>query len=247
LLIKQDCQKAIRMIRYCLAEQNNDRFKRQQEDREIKSLHRRIAYFREELQALQQDLIVAQVQDQQVHAQASAWASSMNITVSANSSARFSRAQAVQARIAQKQQEIQKCELELARFPKSYTCSYISTPLARLFADRSREAVVDASHEQYNITIADILDHLPLLESIVAFIHMHMFEVRWEYVKGHQTALSTCDRMQDNEDDDASSPQQQQQHKYSQADHRGNDSADALAKEGSRQCSVLEHIAAPSV
>jgi hypothetical protein len=238
LVIRQDCQKAIRMIRFCLAEQNHDRFQRQQYERDLKLLHRRIAGCREELSRLQRELTCAQELDLQTHAHASAWARSMGVVPppSYTSAKEGSRSQAVQSRRAATQQELERCESELkTRFAESYTCSNVSTPLARLFAARSPAAVVDASHARYSITMADLFEHLPLLECIVSIVHMHLFEVRWEYVKGHQARPSA------GADDDmgdvpaASVPQ----HTYSRADHRGNDCADGLAKEGSRKCNPV--------
>jgi len=219
LVIKQDCQKAIRMILYCLERQRKYQNGQKRISKDLRLLNTEkyklgLSYKTHNNNSGPLDqpyTCKVQMLDKSIHSILTANCRSSNSTTPQS---------------------------------ESLIIGAVPTKLCYIFEkewNNKENVIIDDTHDKFQITMQDIYDHLPLLEQITSLFNLcsEMFEVYWLYVKAHQVANSnsnsnsTCDNnnnSNDNIDDVVDDNGAKERDRF------GNDMADALAKEGSSHC-----------
>jgi hypothetical protein len=241
LLIKQDCQMAIRMILYCLSQQRQEQHKQQQQLKEIKFIHSQLYNMRIRIEECKSRLNHARKQDEEQQLYHEKLARAMHMHVLTKQYEHGPASASVISEIRSLSSEIQALQHKLAtQFPRDMSTGLSCASLHDLFATQSPDTVIDSSHGKFKIHMRDIQEHLPLLENILSLIHLNLFDVRWEYVKSHQMIPAAPKQTDESDDSDVSVESDEAVRTFNHADKFGNDQADKLAKDGSRMCSPIE-------
>jgi len=276
LEIRQDCQKAIRMIIYCVRRQKQFQFEQQQLSKMIRDYHVDIYRIKEYIKTISNDINIqnARIQDKQKLEWSIAMGTKQNNHNNMNIIGFHENI--IRQEIKQCQNKIVNLENQLkekcisaqkknndnnnnncSSFSMGLTRPRLSHVFANDFATMTLQTIVDDSHTKFKITLQDIFDHIQLLENITSLAYMGgMFEVQWKYVKAHQQANTvqnkkkgdveeenidyenTCLMMDDEDDNNNNSKTSLSW--FDNEDKHGNDMADALAKDGSSQCSKID-------
>ncbi len=226
LIIKQDCMKAIRMVRLCLNRQHQHQLQQKRYFQESKIIHASIRHLDAKITTLLSQTHEAMQQDQLERDRHEEFARAMRIEtrkirVIKTKEISGTNTDYLNHQIHHCRAEIERLKSILLKHPDQCTTGLIPSSLNVVFADillLNSNVILDSEHDKFVIESADIIEHLPILQNIVGLMHYCLcigVHVRWEYVKAHQTneeAINDHDRI-------------------------GNNIADCLAKDGSRLCS----------